>query len=115
MRLQAWEDRLASASTEAEVIEVANQFLMSLDRFETIQLPSPCRPRKLAGSHDVMGYALDLLQYRAPGDAGVNAVIHRLSTFFAAASKRLARIAAPVRSYTDAELGIAPPKRRGAP
>jgi hypothetical protein len=112
MQQQTWEDRLTSAQTEAEVIELVNRFVMSLDRFETMQLPSACKPTKFTSSHDVMGFAFDLLQYRGPEDAGVNAVIRKLSTFFASASKQLARIAAPARRYTDAELGLSSNARR---
>jgi hypothetical protein len=113
MQQQAWEDRLTSVQTEAEVIELANQFLMSVDRFEAIQLPLACKPRKFGSAHEVVGYAFDLLQYRAPEEASVSAVIRKLSTFFAAAAKQLARIAAPARRYTDAELGLASHTRRG--
>lgn len=114
MQLQPWEDRLASVRTEAEVVDVANEFLMSLDHFETMQMPMACKPRKLCSPHDVMAYAFDLLQYRGPEDEAVNAVIHPLSMFFAAASRQLARIAAPARRYSDAELGLVANRQAGS-
>lgn len=107
MRQEAWEDRLASVRTEAEVIDLANEFLLSLDRFEAIQLPAACKPRELHNSHDLVGYAVDLLHRRRTDDGGVESVLRRLSMFFAAAAHRLARLHAPVRRYTDAELGLA--------
>lgn len=109
---EAWEDRLALVRTEAEVIDLANEFLFSLDRFEVIQLPAACKPRKLGSTHDVMGYAFDVLHYRSADNVGVGLVLGRLSKFFAAASHRLARLSAPVRRYTDAELGLVPRGRR---
>lgn len=89
-----WEERLQLASSQAEVIATARDFLATLDHFDIAMLPPGCAPRKLFGAHDVSSYAFDLVahycDYYLPGAR----LMQRLATFFMSASQRLSQLAA---------------------
>jgi hypothetical protein len=85
-----WENRLATATTEPEVVTLAKDFLASFTPGEIARLPESCRPRKLFDADDVTNYAFDLAwQNCEDGD-----VIERFARFFSQASRRLSQILA---------------------
>lgn len=84
----SWPGRLDLAMSEAEVIEVARDYLASLDPFEVDRLPDPCKPRKLFEADDIASYAFDLMSCDCP--AASLAVVNRVAAFFAHANGRLA-------------------------
>lgn len=87
-----WQTRLERAATPGAVVEVARDFLATLDYFEIARLPDLCKPRKLLTPHDVSSYAFDLVHYHC-GETDSNIeTVHRLAAFFAHANQRLARI-----------------------
>ena len=90
-----WQGRLDLAECEAEVIEVARDYLASLDPFEVDAIPEHCKPRKLFDAADIAAYAFDLARCHCaqPASAGV---VHRTAAFFMHANSRLARILADV-------------------
>jgi len=88
-----WQGRIDLAQSEAEVIEVARDYLASLDPFEVDRLPERCRPRKLFDAADIASYAFDLARcHCAPAES--RDVVHRTVAFFMHASSRLAGILA---------------------
>jgi hypothetical protein len=88
----SWPGRLDLAASEAEVIEVARDYLASLDPFEVDRLPDHCKPPKLFDADDIASYAFDLV--RSDFAAESAAVAHRVAAFFVEANTRLARILA---------------------
>ena len=91
----SWPGRLDLAASESEVIEVARDYLASLDPFEVDRLPDPCKPRKLFVANDIAAYALDLV--RSDCDPDSAAVVHRVAGFFANANDRLVHLLADTR------------------
>ncbi len=88
----SWQERLDRATTEAAVLEVARDFVATLEYPEIARLPATCRPRKLIGAADVSGYALDLVRHQCADDDPAAEAIVRLAAFFSHASMRLSQI-----------------------
>jgi hypothetical protein len=88
----SWQERLAAATTEAEVMHIARNFLAQFSPFEIAQLPEPCRPRKLVDGNDLTEYAFDLVRHRCDDGVGAEYAAHRLSSFFSGATARLSQI-----------------------
>jgi hypothetical protein len=88
----SWQDRLEAAESESDVVQVAKDYLATLDLDQVALLPDSCRPRKLITANDVSSYAFDLVRYEC-GDADDAAPsIHRLAAFFSHASIRLSEL-----------------------
>jgi hypothetical protein len=97
----SWQDRLEAADTEWDVVQVAKDYMATLDPEQVALLPGSCRPRKLITGNDVSSYAFDLVRYEC-GDADQAApFIHRLAAFFSHASIRLSEI---MRRTNDEDL-----------
>lgn len=88
----SWQDRLDSASTEAEVIAVAREFVAQFSPSEIARLPNACRPGRFVDSDDITGYALDLVRYRCEGGGDGEYTIQRLTAFFSSATARLSQL-----------------------
>lgn len=89
-----WEDRLAAAETDEEVLFVAGDFLSSLDYIEIARLPYACRPRPLRHAVELHSYMSGLVHQGLAHDdgSGSEAIILRLVMFFARATDRLASL-----------------------
>jgi hypothetical protein len=97
----SWQDRLEAADSESDVVQIARDYMATLDPDEVGILPGSCRPRKLITANDVSSYAFDLVRYEC-GDADLAApFIHRLAAFFSHASIRLSEI---MRRTNDEDL-----------
>jgi len=97
----SWQDRLEAADSESDVVQVAKDYIATLDPAQVALLPASCRPRKLLTANDVSSYAFDLVRYEC-GDADLSApFIHRLAAFFSHASIRLSEI---MRRTNDEDL-----------
>lgn len=97
----SWQDRLEAADSESDVVQVAKDYMATLDPFQVSLLPATCRPRKLITANDVSSYAFDLVRYEC-GDADDAApFIHRQAAFFSHASIRLSEI---MRRTNDEDL-----------
>ncbi|HXS53391.1 MAG TPA: hypothetical protein VN782_12735 [Usitatibacter sp.] len=89
-----WRERLRAAATESEVVQVATEYLESLDRMQLALLPLRCRPRALRCAYDISSYAFELVgHYCDKSDAGAR-LVQSLATFFTDASIRLSEIIA---------------------
>ena len=88
-----WQGRVDLAQSEAEVIEVARDYLASLDPFEVDRLPDRCKPPKLFDATDVASYAFDLARCHCAEPESAD-VVHRTAAFFMHANSRLAGILA---------------------
>jgi hypothetical protein len=99
-----WQDRLRSAETESEVVQVARDFLAEFSPNELALLPEPCRPPRIVDGNDITDYAFDLIRHRCDDGVGAEYAVHRLSSFFSGATSRLAQIL-HVRSEGDGAAG----------
>ena len=88
----SWQDQLEEADTEAEVVQVARDYIATLDPAQVALLPAPCRPRKLITANDVSSYAFDLVRHECDDSDDAAPFIHRLAAFFSHASIRLSEI-----------------------
>ncbi|HUP30816.1 MAG TPA: hypothetical protein VM122_11620 [Usitatibacter sp.] len=89
-----WQDRLNFASSEAEVVEVAKDFIAQFTPEEIHELPEACRPGKFFDANDVTSYAFALVRHNCDGDARVSVLVHKMVAFFSEASIRLSKIMA---------------------
>lgn len=107
MTAAPWRERLRAAATEPEVVQVAAEYLESLDRVQLAMLPLRCRPRALRCAYDVSSYAFDLVgHYCDKSDAGAR-LVQSLATFFTDASIRLSEIVAETNAREAATTRLA--------
>ena len=94
MTAAPWRERLRAAATEPEVVQVAAEYLESLDRVQLAMLPLRCRPRALRCAYDVSSYAFDLVGHYCDKSDAAARLVQSLATFFTDASIRLSEIVA---------------------
>jgi hypothetical protein len=87
-----WQERLSGATTEAEVVSVARDYVAQFTPEEIGHLPEPCKPTKIVDGADVSEYALTLMRHHCDDGEGSTTPIHRLSAFFSNASVRLSEV-----------------------
>ena len=87
-----WQDQLSSASTEAEVVDVARDFIARFTPQEIASLPDPCKPGKIVDGQDVCDYAFALVRHHCDDGQGSTTPMHRLAAFFSNASARVSQI-----------------------
>lgn len=90
----SWQDRLDEASTEADVVMVAKDFIAAFTPAEIARLPQECRPGKFFEANDVTSYAFALVRYTCDEEPETAALVHKLAHFFSNASTRLSQIMA---------------------
>ena len=86
-----WQERLDDAATEAEVVDVARDYLATLTHQEFTHLPDALRPRKIVDANDVTTYAFELVRYECHDD-GAQRLVQRLAHVMSQASIRLSQI-----------------------
>ncbi len=96
-----WQDRLQNASTEAEVVVAAREFVAQFTPEEIRDLPAPCRPGKFFDANDITSFAFALVQHHCGDKAGTANVVEKLATFFSNASIRLSEIIARGNASQD--------------
>lgn len=92
MHSVGWQELVDLSDYEAEVVQVAREFLAQLEPWEIARLPLECQPRKLLTAADISDYAFDLVGYARDHDSSTPLLV-RLSTFFSHASIRLSQLA----------------------
>ena len=86
----AWFDLLAAATTPAEVVGVARDYLATWTPEEIAALPRACRPpRQIKFPEEVVDYAFALVKAHVDTDVEHEGVT-RMATFFSEASWRVA-------------------------
>jgi hypothetical protein len=93
--MPGWHNHLNEASTEENVVAVCNAFLAAWTFQELGQLPALCQPRTVIESKDVGPYAFRLIEKLGDRDAATAPTLHRMTTFFNKAARRLVEIGAP--------------------
>jgi len=96
-----WLEKVRLAASEAEVLEVAREFIATLDHFEVAALPIRCAPRKLLVADDVSSYALDLVGHFTDEPEMTAKTVQKLATFFTQASIRLSEVLARTNDQDD--------------
>jgi len=86
-----WEQRLDLAESEAEVIELAREYVAQIEHWEIVVLPAALRPRKIVDAFDISNYAFDLVRYECDDEACAR-LIHKLAAFFSHCSMHLSRL-----------------------
>lgn len=91
----SWQGRLVAASSAAEVIEVARNFVAAFTPLEIARLPALCRPPELADANDISEYAFALVRHNCDDNDGSARLAYRLASFFSNASILLSRVVRP--------------------
>lgn len=86
-----WQQRLWMSRSSGAVIEVVREHVATLSRDELHALPPTCRPARIDNAEDVARYAFYLVSERC-GARHSTSELHRLASFFSAASARLAQL-----------------------
>lgn len=107
MTAAPWRERLRAAATEPEVVQVAAEYLESLDRVQLAMLPLRCRPRALRCAYDVSSYAFDLVGHYCDKSDAAARLVQSLATFFTDASIRLSEIVAETNAREAATTRLA--------
>lgn len=94
----SWQQQLDGASSEAQIVSIARDFVARFDPAEIHSLPEPCRPGKIVDGGDVTEFAFALVRHRCEHDQRTTVLVHKLVTFFSSASARLAQITAVEQS-----------------
>ena len=92
---QSWQGRLAAASSVAEVVEIARNFVATFSPADIACLPEVVRPPELVEPQDVSAYAFALVRHYCDDNSGSARLAYRLASFFSSASIRLSRMVQP--------------------
>ncbi len=90
----SWQDRLDSASTEGDVVNVAKDYVAQFSPQEIESLPELCRPGKFFVANDIADYAFLLFRNHCEDKVETAALVDKLSGFFSNATIRLSQIMA---------------------
>lgn len=86
-----WQERFDRAATEADVVDVARDYIATLTPQEFGSLPERLRPRKIVDANDITTYAFDLVREECH-DEGIQHMVQRLAHIMSRASIRLSEI-----------------------
>lgn len=87
-----WHQRLDLAHSPQAVVEIARDFVAGFSPYELHALPVQCRPSTKLFVEDIGQLAFELVQHGC-ATANTAETVHRLASFFARASARLAQLA----------------------
>jgi hypothetical protein len=88
-------DRVASAQSEAEVIQTAAEYVDTWSPPDLAKLPAPCRPGRRLDAGDIIFLAVSLKQeceLRTDSGLQVNVQLRAMAEFFRAAAHRIRRL-----------------------
>ena len=88
----SWPQRLKSARSEAEVVDIARDFLATFSPYDLARLPEALRPGRLVDGNDVSEFAFTLVRHDHDDSHGTARCIYRLTNFFTNASVRLTEL-----------------------
>ena len=86
-----WEERLARATSEEEVVDVARDYLATISHTEFALLPQSLRPHKIVDASDVTTYAFDLVRHECD-EVSQHRLVQRIAHIMSRASIRLSEI-----------------------
>ncbi|MDQ3025461.1 MAG: hypothetical protein M3R58_03005 [Pseudomonadota bacterium] len=88
------QSQLGAATSEAEVVALAREFLASVSPYDLARIPESFRPEKLVDGNDITEYAVRLVRYDCDDADGNARCIRRLANFFSSASIQLSKLMA---------------------
>ena len=91
MKDRTWQERIAEAGTEPEIVTIVRDYLATLTHDEYAGLPMHLRPPKIVDATDIAAYALDLARHECE-DHDELALVQRLAQVMSRASIRLSQI-----------------------
>ena len=86
-----WQQRLWLSRSPEAVIDLVREHVATVSREDFYSLPPTCRPVRIDNAEDVARYAFYLVSERC-GSRHSTSALHRLASFFSAASTRLAQL-----------------------
>ena len=89
----AWQHRLNAATSVAEVVVLAREFLATWSAADLAKFADSCDPGEIDTSDDIAFYAFRLVREQCAGD-NQSIELHRMATFFSSASQRVSQILA---------------------
>ena len=95
-----WQERLDSAASESEVVDVVRDYVAELTHAEFTSLPETLRPGKIVDANDVTTYAFDLVRHECR-EEGTQQIVRRLAHVLSSASIRLSQIMVSDRARPD--------------
>lgn len=88
----SWPQRLRSASSEQEVVDVVRDFLATFSPYDLARLPAALRPGRIVDGNDVADFAFALARHAHDDALGTARCIHKMTVFFTQASVRLSEL-----------------------
>jgi hypothetical protein len=98
----SWQDRLDFASTGADVVVIAQDFVAQFSEEEIAELPVVCRPGNFLVANDVTAYSFQVVRHHRAGNAETAARVHSLASFSFDASIRLSQLTGLPRAAAPA-------------
>ena len=90
-----WQQRLDTASSEAEIVAVTQEFVASLGSDVIERLPQGLQPRRFESASQVTDYALSVVMHRLEvNSAAMSEHIEAIAAFFTHAAGRLTQVTA---------------------
>jgi thiamine biosynthesis protein ThiC len=93
-----WQERLDTATTEFDVVNVARDYVATLSHDELMQMPEGLRPGKIVDANDITTYAFELVRHECH-DEGAQRLVQRLAHVLSRASIRLSEIMVTDRKH----------------
>jgi hypothetical protein len=87
-----WLERLETATSEGEIVEIAREYIGTLSAGDIERLPKPCRPPRFFTGADVTGFSDTLVRHDCIVDGATARLVGRMCDFFSAAALRLAAL-----------------------
>lgn len=91
----AWHSGLDEAHTIEAVVAVVRDYLAQWSPVDLARLPARCRPGRIVDGADITEHAFTLVCEQCASQGRSDARLSQMAAFFASASRRVARLAAP--------------------
>lgn len=107
----SWPQRLRSATSEQEVVDVVRDFLAIFSPYDLARLPVELRPGRIVDGNDVSDLAFTLVRHDHDDAQGTARCIHKMTLFFTQASVRLSELKGHAAPYSVPQRANAPSAR----
>ncbi len=101
----SWPQRLRSATSEQEVVDVVRDFLATFSPYDLARLPVELRPGRIVDGNDVSDLAFTLVRHDHDDAQGTARCIHKMTHFFTQASVRLSELKGHGAPYSVPQRG----------
>jgi len=108
----SWPQRLRSATSEQEVVDIARDFVATFSPYDLARLPAELRPGRFVDGNDVADFAFNLVRQDHDDAEGTARCIHKMTHFFTQASVRLSEVKSGGAHFAKVPRGSAADARR---